>query len=337
MPSLQAGREDGPRTSEWRGKTNVLPLILIGSDQFKSKKATKTKPVVPAPVSVAQDVATFWGNGPFYLDASPILGEAEKEHSLVGIARECRNLGLTLMPVTHLDASPEYQKGVSTVVATDNRGCCLKVDLQEMTSASSWLSQWPVNLKDTDLLIDLSDQAGVALALGSSLTHAFQNLHAGSQWRSVTVAGTSMPDNFSAFAAGTHPISRSEKALWDQITAAGLPYILSYGDYATVSTSSPPPGIRWGYPISVRYTLANEFLICRGVRTRGLGAEDLGPQLIGHAASIAKHPSRGPLPGCWADAEIDSIAAKKKPPKGLEHWVAIGVNRHIELIRSTLP
>jgi hypothetical protein len=318
------------------GKTNVLPLILIGSEQFKSKKATKTSPAIPAPVSVAQDIATFWGKGAFYLDASSILGEPGKEHSLVAIARECRALGLSLIPATHLDAPPEYQKGLAEVVATDKRGCSLKVDLQEMTSTPSWLSQWQVDLKDTDLLADLSDQAGVALALGPSLTHAFQNLHAGDKWRSVIVAGTSMPDNFSAYEAGAHKIARSEKALWEQLNSESLPYELSYGDYATVSTSAPPPGIRWGYPISVRYTLLNEFLICRGVRTRGMGAQDLGPQLVGHAASIVMQPSRGPLPGCWADSEIDSIAAKKKPPQGLEHWVAIGINRHIELTRSIL-
>lgn len=59
-------------------------------------------------------------------------------------------------------------------------------------------------------------------------------------------------------------------------------------------------------------------------------------QLRAHAISIRGYPTRHRIQ-CWADARVDAIAAQAEDPSGLEHWVRIGVNRHIELARLNLP
>jgi hypothetical protein len=85
-----------------------------------------------------------------------------------------------------------------------------------------------------------------------------------------------------------------------------------------------------------RFGLPTQFLICRGVVTRGEGAKDLDVQLVGHADSIVKYRKRGRL-NCWADKTIDKIAALQESPGNLENWVKIGVSRHIERVRSDTP
>jgi hypothetical protein len=185
--------------------------------------------------------------------------------------------------------------------------------------------------------LDLADNVTAFADLGPVLEMMFRSLQRGADWRTVTVAGTSMPANFSEYEKdGVHFIERKEWTLWQHLISLSLPYRLDYGDYATVAIPPPPAEIGWGFPISVRYTLPTQFLICRGVRTTGEGARDMDEQLIAHAKTIVRYKKRSRL-DCWADETIDKIAAEEKGPEGLEHWVTIGVNRHIVRVRTDTP
>jgi hypothetical protein len=289
-----------------------------------------------APASLVAELETSWGKDWCYLDASGLPAGAAT-HPIVDIAAIAATTGLRVIPMTTLHAPPIYQSGVANAVARLGYGVGLRLNLQDMTSIPTWISSWPYSPSDTDIVVDLSDGVAMASALGSSLDHAFMTLHAGATWRSVTLAGTSMPPNFTGVPAGLHTIQRVEFGLWQRISALSLPYQLSFGDYATVSPNAAPPGIAWGFPISVRYTLPASFLICRGVGTTGPRGVDMEPQLLAHATSITGYAARSPLSHCWADSVIDRIAAGTAGPQGLEHWVQLGVNRHIEMVRAILP
>lgn len=183
------------------------------------------------------------------------------------------------------------------ITQTLSTGIALRVELHEATSAASWVQGWPVSLAQTDLIVDLQDTAPTVLGLGSVTQAAFANLHMGVSWRTVTIAGTSMPANFSSLSQGLHIIPRSEYIIWQHIHA-GLPYRLDYGDYTTPPIAEPPSGIRYGFPINVRYTLINSFLICKGVRTKGVGSVLQAIQLRSHASDIKNYPIRHYLNGC---------------------------------------
>jgi hypothetical protein len=264
--------------------------------------------------------------------------EAQVKHPAIAIAARARAGGLNLTPATSLIAPSNYQQAVSLIVNTDNRGVGLRVGLQGLTSAANWIANWPHPVHQTDLLVDLGNSMITVAALGNVVIgQVFANLHQAGNWRTVTIIGTSMPDSFQGWLAGLRTIPRLEWSLWQSLSNAGLPYRIDYGDYATIPVNPAPGGIAWGFPISVRYTLDGEFLICRGVNTAGLGGIDMNPQLINHAQQIVGYPQRGPLASCWADTEIDTIAANSSGPGGLEHWVQLGVNRHVEMVRSVLP
>lgn len=316
-------------------RDDVLPFFILGTEQYVGRDATKHKPVVTPPNVFAEELHTIWGNAPFYLDAIALPTGAR--HPLVDIAARARVKRLNLIPATQLNAPAPYQAAVTAVAGTDHRGVALRVDLNEFSSVVNWIGAWPFTPADTDLIVNLADSVGVVNALGAALSPTFTNLPHGNRWRTVTLTGTSMPANFTGYVAGTYNITRTEIGLWRRLSALALPYRLDYGDWATVPVVPPPSGIKWGYPINVKYTLPDEFLICRGVNTTGPTGVDLDVQLVGHARTISRYAGRRPVPTCWGDQRIDAIAAGAEPSSGLEHWVRISVNRHIEVTRHHLP
>ncbi|MCJ2011798.1 beta family protein [Methylobacterium sp. J-076] len=316
-------------------KANMTPMFLLEPEQYKVRKATKKTAAVPSADHFVAQVAAFWGKDAFYLDASGIAAPAGTQHPVIAIAAAARAHGLKLIPATPLGAPAAYTAAVAAIVQQDQEGVALRIDLQEFTSAATWAPTWPFPLAETDLIADFGDDIGSVTKLGNIVQTVFQQLHAGKDWRTVTIAGTSMPANFAGMQQGVYTIPMETLALWQMLHPV-VPYRLDYGDYATPPLGVIPPGIVWGYPINVRYTLVGQYLICKGVKTRGSGAVDAAVQLTGHAQTIVQQANRNRLTGCWADDEIDAIAAGASP-QGLLHWVKIGVNQHLTLLRRTLP
>lgn len=320
------------------GRQDVYPYFVLGRDRYVGRAATKNRAVITPANVFASEISAIWGTAPFYLDAAGVPANSAGRHPLNDVGARARARGLGLIPATGLDVPRPYWAAVRSLVQADQRGLALKVDLNEFATTANWIAAWPYQPSETDLIVDFADNVANITALGTTINQVFMGLHAGRRWRSVTMSGTSMPENFAGYVAGQHLIPRAELALWRRLsTLRRLPYRLDFGDYATVPVIPPPIGIRWGFPINVRYTLPQEFLISRGVQTTGPGAVDMGVQLIGHAQAIVAHAGRTPLANCWGDTTIDSIAAQTAGPQGLENWVRIGVNRHIEITRDRLP
>ncbi|MDY0872819.1 beta family protein [Dongia rigui] len=320
-------------TATSRGR--VTPLFQLAPESYVGKEKTAKRAAVPAPAAFANELKAAWGTASFYLDTAKLGSAAAAE--LTAVAAACSANSMEMIPISYLDAPTAYQSAVAKVAASDGRGVGLRVDFAQFTDANRWAKGWPHALSATDLILDLASSVPSVVSLGNLAIEAFKKLHQGEKWRTVTLIGSSLPENFTGFASGTHEIERVEWKLWRKLNKASLPYQLDFGDYATVAVTPPPSGIRWGFPINVKYTLGDHFLVCRGVNTSGLGGVDMDVQLIDHARTITKYPNRTPLADCWADANIDEIAAKKKQPGNLESWVQFGVNRHVSLVRDSLP
>lgn len=329
------GEKVGTQNLSLQTKQGITPLFILDSNNYKGRKETKNNPVITPAAHIAKELFSIIGNISFYIDGSR-LGHSSGSLPLHNIANEARLQNLNLIPATRLTSDPVYQKIVQDVAAIDQRGVALIVDLGEFASVSDWISSWPFSLSATDLIIDFSNNIPTILGILAGIIPLFKSLHKGDQWRSVTIAGSSMPENFVGFPQGEHKIKRSEWELWKKMTKEDLSYRLDFGDYCTIPVIPPPTGIKWGFPINVRYTLEDEFLICRGVRTIGPTAVDMDIQLVDHAQKIVSCTERVRIK-CWGDDRVDNIAGGQEGPQNLEHWVKIGVNRHIELTRSNLP
>lgn len=309
---------------------------MLSPEQYNEKEETASRAAMTAAESFVREVTAAWGTRPFFLDAGALPVGSTGRHPLIAIANRSRASGLTMMPATRLGLPAAYQTAVDVVCNRDNRGVGLRVDLPEFTSAGTWAPGWIRPIAEVDLIADFRDNIGNVVALGTTVGTVFNGLHSAGNWRTVTVAGVSLPENFTGYSAGLHLIRRDEWYLWQQLEPITT-YDLDYGDYATVSPGAPPPGISWGYPINVKYTLENEFLVCRGVKTTGPGGVDMDVQLLNHARSIRGFHHRYSLAHCWADGKINRIAAGSESTGNLETWVQIGVNRHLELVRDRLP
>ena len=329
------GERQGVKNLNTLTKQGISPIFILDSENYKGQKETKNNPAITPAAHITKELFSIMGSISFYIDGSR-LGHSGASLPLHNIANEARLQNLNLIPATRLTSDPVYQKIVQNIAAIDQRGVALIVDLGEFASASGWISAWPFSLRETDLIIDFSNNISTILGILPGIIPLFQSLYKGDQWRSVTIAGSSMPENFVGFPQGEHKIKRAEWELWKKMTTADLAYRLDYGDYCTVPVISPPTGIRWGFPINVRYTLEDEFLICRGVRTIGPTAVDMDIQLVDHAQKIVSCTERVRIK-CWGDDRVDNIAGGQEGPQNLEHWVKIGVNRHITITRQHLP
>jgi hypothetical protein len=314
-------------------KLGVMPLMVLAPAQYVGKKATKSEAAIPSPQHFVRQMSLAWGGFSYYLDASTLPATAVG-HPLTDIAAEARAVGHLLIPCTNLGVSQQYQAAVASTAAVDGRGAALRIDLSELAQSASWVPNWKLPTNLTDLIIDL-EEVNLAVDLGTALDPAFSSLV--SVWRSVTLVGTNIPSNFQGAQAGLILRNRAELDLWKRLNTINLKYRLDFGDYATVGSAPPPQGIKWGYPITVKYTLGASFLICRGVRTTGANCLDMDVQLHGHAQKIVAYVGRAPLAHCWADGEIDAIANATKSPGGLTQWVGYSINRHIENTRTVIP
>lgn len=308
-----------------QGSANVFPIAVLYPDK------------APSAVKFAEQVENCWGTPKLGVDASLISG-TPAHHLLDDIRAEMGAKGLQLVPTIRGTASNEYLQAVLRTIATDDRGVVLRVSLIQMTRAATWLAQLPFAQGDTDLVVDLSGSAPNVFALGASVLQSFASLHAANGWRSITVAGGSIPPTLSAYAVGSSMLDRSEYLLWQALQAQGLPYQLQFGDYATIGPDASTDDIGGPVPFNAKYTRDLAFQILRGVRETGPGAIPRAVQYRGHAAAIMGYPGHIPLGHCWADAQLANIAANPSQSTGNPAtWVAYAVNRHIELTRSQLP
>lgn len=326
------------------GRAGTTPHLQVNQAQFgpRATKSTASPAPKKAPMSSAEylvkQIDDAWGKTPLYLDASDLPGTGTK-HSLDDIRAKANAAGVSMIPSTKIIAPADYLSAVARVVQHDGKGVALRISLGQMTSAAQWAKLWPHPPQQTDLIIDLANSVANVLALGQSVQAAFQALHQGNLWRSVTVAGGNIPATLTGYAVGRTMLPRSELQLWTFLTSAGLPYALHFGDYATTGPDAITEGIEGPVPINAKYTVAQEFAIYHGVKIKGPGSKPRDQQYRNYARDIVNNlPNRGALPNCWGDQTINAIATVHgTSPGSPASWVSYSVNRHIELTRSRLP
>ncbi|MCK6442294.1 beta family protein [Elstera cyanobacteriorum] len=335
MLRWKRGERIGLRNLHPQYKLNVTPVFLLSDGQYKPKQSTSTSPQLTEAQNFVEGITSDWGFTPIYVDAS-LLSIVNQQHEIVYIVLEAANRNITAIPTTNLYANYIYQNSIVSIHSSTNTDIALRISLQDLFNAQAWLNQWPIPKNKTDLIIDLGNSIAEGFQYYGQILATIQYIQTGTPWKSITLTGTSIPDNFGNYAQNqNHLIHRGEIDLWNSLQT-NLNTRLDFGDYATVPLNAPGSGIAWGFPINAKYTLPADFLICRGVTTTRQGAIDMDVQLRGHASSIKQYQFRNRL-NCWADDMIDNIANGIESPGNLETWVQIGVCRHIAITRHSLP
>ncbi len=236
---------------------------------------------------------------------------------------------------------PTYLAAASAVQNQFAPGLALRVSLTQIPNAPAWAAQQGFNPASVDLIVDCGHVAEIdpqlmAPVVANTLQAASASLGG---WRSVTLSASSAPKDAGGLPTGVNVFPRRDWRLWSALAPTFTS--LHFGDYGiTHRDMSEPPGYAMANAtVSPRYTVQNDWVLLKGVSTRGANGLPMTAQYHGHAQTLSVAPYFGQVPSCWADGQIAQIAARGGVGSSgnRESWVGFGLNRHVSFVCAQLP
>ena len=335
-------------------KGRMTPIIEITPKSFLPKKRSKagednsvTESLLVAqpaldPGSVlrrqAKEVLRFWGNSPFFLELGHLEGAIPaingSTHALTYFAELGRSYRLKVVPVTALDRSAKYKAAVAAAMRTDGNGLCLRVGPSELLDemfprrVEESLNEIGATAATSDLLLDYGVFNPAAPRIADLLSRVPQL----KSWRSLIVAQGAFPKDLQEFKPGTHKIVRSDWKSWNnELRNRGRlrwpsfsDYTIQYGRYVEPVENANPSA-------SIRYTLAEEWLIMRG---EGILNEE-GPGRAQWNANAILLTERDEFFGedfSDGDTYIAEMSRKQKEHGSAMTWIRAGLNHHMSVV-----
>ena len=135
MDALQGMREED--------RSRLKPLLEIIPPSFQPKNDAPRPSVRAVLGTIARDIDRCWGSSPVFVDVDHLVNAGIREpsglHLLEVLAEETRRLvpmfpdRSTLVPVTGLSRSEDYQSAVSSIVEEDQTGACIRITPREVS------------------------------------------------------------------------------------------------------------------------------------------------------------------------------------------------------------
>jgi len=298
-------------------------------------------------IVTASTIARCWPARRILVDFHFIQGFITKESGATPIDEffdNARKEKIDAIPVTSPGNGKAYHAAVRRVLELDNRGLAMRVgpdvsldEGRRVKAIDILLTHLGASADVVDLVLDFGTIRGLHTNLLSHSMHtAIASLPHLSEWRSLTVAGSSFPKNLGEIQQGEWTyIERSEWLAWRALAGlkpkiARLPW---HGDYSVGSPDLPFTGMA-NLPASLRYSVGDDFLVWRGyslkTHARGyLQICDICADLSGRSDFAGASFSPG-------DSEIRARAAMSGSPGGPSQWRAWATNHYIELVVSQL-
>jgi hypothetical protein len=182
-----------------------------------------------------------------------------------------------------------------------------------------------------DLLIDLRYLgAEPAASRVQMLVRAFQNIPNLDVWRSMILAGSSMPNSFEGVCdRGSHGyLARRESEIWLGMQNSPVKRIPTFGDYTTVPPQYAEMNTRTiakHLGPNVKYTLDRRWYVARGQSFQKNGSA----QYFSIARNIASLPDFRGAAASQGDQFIAVRARGGATCGNPEQWVSASVNSHI--------
>lgn len=192
-----------------------------------------------------------------------------------------------------------------------------------------------------DALVDLGYISADANDVASVVWLVRQVANA-APWRSVILAGTSIPDSLSTEIPddSLNAIERRERSLFDAVQAQ-VEYPLRYGDYAVQHPVPPATGAVPKMRASIRYTAGDFTFVSRGGQPIGEMARDQVPSEYQRLATrLYVHPPFERSECCWGDRFIEELAGGTRIARGQHTMRAVATCHHLTVVareRSRVP
>src|SRR6185295_15814752 len=236
--SALAGLGDSTRAS-------ITPLIEVAPIPWDFENEAPAKSIDAHLHPIAANVERYWGKDrPLFVDLGWIADDATSSgsHPSLSVFTALREIGAQPIPVAGVSRSDEYVVAVRDIAAEDQRGVCLRLELEDLRSVvvlarslDATASTLKVGIEEIDLILDLKGfDAGQAPAIEMAAGVVLSALPRAEQWRSLTLAGGAFPLNLSGL-QGEARIMRADWDVWRAVAinrADELPRRPAYGDYA---------------------------------------------------------------------------------------------------------
>jgi hypothetical protein len=328
VPTLRtkAGEVTALRWVQQQAKSRVVPVLQV----MPSVSAT-----------FVADLAAAWGGLPAILDGTAQTAASGSPAAFNAVFAGLGTAGIPVLPLVEFGGQPNYLAAASAVQNQFAPGLALRVSLVWLPNAPAWVAQQGFNSASVDLIIDCGHVAEIDPQLMAPVvTNALQAAAVSlGSWRSVTLSASSAPKDAGGLATGANIFPRRDWLVWSALapTFPGL----HFGDYGISHRDlSEPPGYAMANAtVSPRYAVQDDWVLLKGVSTRGASGLPMRAQYHSHAQTLSAAANFGGVPGCWADGQIAQIAARAGvgPSGNRESWVGFGLNRHISLVCAQLP
>jgi hypothetical protein len=332
-------------------RERITPLIELTSTIFKRRRNDGKETVPPDPAQVldheAKKLLEACGNRPFFLDLRYVRDMVQRTrsriHALQYLGEIARSYKLAPVPVTELSRNQNYQSSVRDIVDKDGRGLCLRMAPTEVlqdgfaTAIKDFLKAFHVHPKSVHLLLDYA-ASDPTEPDPRALLASIPDLN---QWHTLSLASGAFPPDLQGFQPGNTKIPRTDWLTWKEIVSPDgksslrkptfSDYTIQYGLYKEPVEGCNPSA-------SIRYTLAEQWLIMRGEAMRGKGTHltEIRPgreQWNWHAQLLCD--SQDLFYGedfSWGDAFIRERSLNKENHGSPEIWLRAGINHHMTVV-----
>ncbi len=249
--------------------------------------------------------------------------------------------GVAVVPCIECDSDVRYIAAAKRYINAGHPTFVVKASLNQLKNLRSWMASHELDASKADLVVTAGHVASFPVDFADFVVYQLgQYFTLDAPWRSVTLASSAAPKDYSQLQVGRNDVPRLDWSLWNHVRSK-LSIHFDYGDYGIAHPDlDEPPGVAMvRASVSVRYTIDDQWIILKGNPTTGSKGQPMSTQYHRHARALRTDPNFGQLSGCHGDDRIIQIAGRSTSGGSGSRatWVEIGVNRHLSFVADRLP
>ena len=336
----RAGERDALANATAAQWTRMTPLIQV---ELRPRQGTDPRP--EALRAIARRLRGAVGDHPIYLDLLPLSARrlAAPGRALAAVHDGMRRVGVTFVPVYTAGAHDQAGVIIESLLR-DGRGVCVRYKALEHIPGSddpaaylrAEVERLEAQLEDADLLVDLGWLDPDRVLTPGEVVAIVAAARAAGPWRTVTLAGTSIPRSLGGIRENSLGlIRRTEWRLWSGIGGSGD---VAYADYGIQHPRAPYSGRGGRLRANIRYAAEDGTLVARGEGILyQLPAAEQARQYRELCGWLTMRDEEfGGRDCCWGDALIEDVARGLLVPGSQNMWRGAGTSHHLAVMVRAL-